>query len=220
MVTQAESHSETPSSGLLSPLRRRVLEQLESPDSASGLAKKLGIARQKINYHLRELERTGLVELVEERQRRGCVERVVRVTGRAFAVSSSFLQALGTTPEQARDNFSSAYLVHTAATTARDVALLREQAKQAQKRLATLALETEINFESPSAFKEFTDELLNEVSRIAAKYNRPDQKNARRFRVAIASHPVIPREATQTTESTSQRKIGPDALSKKSKESK
>ena len=219
MTVTGHTQAEQTPSALLSPLRRRVLEQLEQPDSASGLARKLGIPRQKINYHLRELERTGLVELVEERQRRGCVERVVRVTSRAFVVSPGFLQALGATPEEAADNFSSAYLVHTAATTARDVALLREQAKQAQKRLATLALETEINFESPSAFKQFTEELLNEVSRIAAKYNRADQKNARRFRVAIASHPVIPK-AAQTSESTLQHKTESVALSKKPKETK
>src|SRR3990172_4549876 len=40
---------------LLNPLRRRILRELRAADSASGLSRKLGMARQKLNYHLREL---------------------------------------------------------------------------------------------------------------------------------------------------------------------
>ena len=52
----------------LSPLRRSLLERLREPASATRVAAELGIPRQRVNYHLRELERAGLVELVEERQ--------------------------------------------------------------------------------------------------------------------------------------------------------
>ena len=61
----------------LSPLRRQLLALLTEPMSATQLAVKLGVARQKVDYHLRLLETAGLVELVEERQRRGCVERIM-----------------------------------------------------------------------------------------------------------------------------------------------
>ena len=40
---------------VLNPLRLQILEGLSEPDSASGLARRFGIPRQKINYHLREL---------------------------------------------------------------------------------------------------------------------------------------------------------------------
>jgi DNA-binding transcriptional ArsR family regulator len=61
---------------VLSPIRRQVLQSLDTPDSATGIARRLGLARQKVNYHLRELERAGFVEMDEQRQRRGCVERL------------------------------------------------------------------------------------------------------------------------------------------------
>ena len=67
--------------GALSPIRRRILAALTDPASATELAPALGLTRQKINYHLRVLERLGLVELVELRRRRGCVERVLRRSG-------------------------------------------------------------------------------------------------------------------------------------------
>jgi DNA-binding transcriptional ArsR family regulator len=72
---------------LLQPGRLRLLEQLTQPDSAAGLARRLGVPRQKLNYHLRELERAGFVELFEERRKGNCTERVVRATAREFLVA-------------------------------------------------------------------------------------------------------------------------------------
>lgn len=178
---------------VLSPIRRRLLESLQQPDSASGIARKLGLPRQKVNYHLRELERAGFVELDEERQRRGCLERLVRVTARYFVVSSEFLGGLAANPDQMQDRFSSAYLVAAAARLARDVAVLREKANEAQQRLATLALETEVSFSSPAAFRAFSEEVIEAIGGIAAKYNRTDQSNSRRFRILLGAHQAIDR---------------------------
>ena len=48
----------------------RLLAELAQPASASNtLAARLGLARQKVNYHLRALELHGLVELVAERRK-------------------------------------------------------------------------------------------------------------------------------------------------------
>ena len=62
--------------------RLRLVRELVEPDSAAGLAKRLGLPRQRLNYHLRELEAAGLLELVEERRRGNCVERIVRAVAR------------------------------------------------------------------------------------------------------------------------------------------
>ena len=40
----------------LDPARARLLGELAVPASAAGLAARVGIARQKVNYHLKELE--------------------------------------------------------------------------------------------------------------------------------------------------------------------
>ena len=67
----------------LDPIRTRILQELVEPGSATQLAAKVGLPRQKVNYHLKALERHGLVELVEERRkgnvkigRASCRERV------------------------------------------------------------------------------------------------------------------------------------------------
>lgn len=182
---------------VLSPIRRRLLKNLAEPGSASGLARKLGLPRQKINYHLRELERAGFVELHEEIQRRGCVERMVRVTARTYTISHDFLEGLAVNPDSIRDRFSSAYLIAAAGRMVRDVAVLRERAASVEQHLATLAIETEVSFASPAGFNAFAEELAGEIARLAVKYNQEHSRAGRKFRVVIGAHPVITKTNTE-----------------------
>src|SRR3954454_24419640 len=133
----------------------RVLAEMHHPESATTLSPRLGLSRQTLNYHLRELEREGFVELVEQRQRRGCVERLLKVTSRAFVVNPALLGALSDDPDQARDRFSSAYLLATAAGMMRDVALLGRRANAVGQRLATFTMDCEAGFDSPAEFRAF-----------------------------------------------------------------
>ena len=77
----------------LDPVRARLLAELAEPGSATKLGARVGMPRQKVNYHLRTLERYGLVELVEERRKGNCVERVVRATAAAYVISPAALAA-------------------------------------------------------------------------------------------------------------------------------
>lgn len=79
---------------LLHPMRRRILEHLTTADSASGVARHLRLSRQKVNYHLRDLEKHGLVSLVREQQRGNCTERIVVAAAQAFALSPKLLGRL------------------------------------------------------------------------------------------------------------------------------
>ena len=55
----------------LDPIRSRLLSELAEPGSAAALAARVGLGRQKVNYHLRTLEAHGLLEVAEERKRGG-----------------------------------------------------------------------------------------------------------------------------------------------------
>ncbi|MEK6325239.1 MAG: helix-turn-helix domain-containing protein [Acidobacteriota bacterium] len=190
---------------VLSPIRRQLLQNLSEPDSASGLARRLGMPRQKINYHLRELERAGFVELHEERQRRGCIERQVRITARAFVISNAFLEGLAADPDSIRDKFSSAYLIAAAGRMVRDVALLRERAASVDQRLATLAIDTEVSFASPADFNAFSEELAREIARLSVKYNQEHSRGSRRYRIFAGSHPVVTKTEEQAKAEVKQR---------------
>lgn len=175
---------------LLDPLRLRLLEQLREPNSAAGLARQLRLPRQKLNYHLRELEKHRLVELAEERRRGNCVERVLRATARTYVISPAALGALGADPAGATDRLSSAHLVNVAAGAVRDVATLRTRAERAGKKLATLTLEGEVRFPSAAARHAFAEELAAQFTRLVAKYHDAKAPGGRPFRFVIAGYPA------------------------------
>jgi len=173
---------------LLQSGRLELLRQLAEPDSAAGLARRLSMPRQKVNYHLRELEREGFVDLIKERRKGNCIERVVRATAREFLVAPHAGQAT------VADRFSAAYLVSTAARAIRDLATLCLRAGRAGKRIATLTLETEIRFPSAESRAAFAEELTASIAQLAAKYHNEGAQGGRRFRLIAASYPALKME--------------------------
>src|SRR3954466_6876433 len=95
----------------LDPVRARLLAALAEPGSATTLAAAAGLSRQKANYHLRALERHGLIELVEERRRGNCTERVLRATAASYVISPSALGAAAPDPARAPDELSARWLL-------------------------------------------------------------------------------------------------------------
>ena len=176
---------------LLPPLRRMILDRLQAaPDSATGLARDMGMARQKVNYHVRALERAGFLELAGERQRRGCTERRFRPTARAYIISPELLgEAAHPAVDNLRDRFSSAYLITAAARMIRDVAALRRKAGAAGKSLPTLAIEFDARFASAGRRAAFAEELTEAVAALAVRY-QDGSPHARSYRFVIGGHPV------------------------------
>src|SRR5215470_12945504 len=90
----------------LDPVRARLLSALAEPASATTLAARAGLSRQKANYHLRALERHGLVELVEERRKGNCTERVLQATAQSFVISPEALADVAPDPGRSPDQLS------------------------------------------------------------------------------------------------------------------
>lgn len=174
----------------LSPDRRRLLAALaEAPDSATGLAERLGDSRQRLNYHLRELEKAGFVELHEERRKGNCVERVMRAKARHWLIDPGALAGLADAPMPPADRFSAAYLIALAARAIREVAGLVRKAADSRKRLATFAIESDVRLARPSDFPAFADELARAIADVIARYHDDDTPGGRRFRILAGSWP-------------------------------
>lgn len=173
---------------LMSEARLKILDQLAEPDSASGIARRIDIPRQQVNYHLRELEKAGLVSFVEERRKGNCIERVMRASARSYVISPEVLGALGDTPEQQADRFSIAWLVGLAARAIRDLAAIRRRSDETGKRAATLALDTEIRFASPAERAAFAEELTDAFARLTTKYH---SQTGRKFRIIAGAYPAL-----------------------------
>ena len=170
----------------LDPIRARLLAALEEPASAGALAPRVGLSRQKVNYHLNALEQHGLIELVEARARGGITERVLQATALHYVVSPAALGEDAADPARVSDQLSAGYLVALAGRLVREVGDLAARAGAADKRLPTMAIDTEIGFASAADRAAFADELTAAVLDLAARYHHDD---GRPHRLVVAAHP-------------------------------
>src|SRR5262245_46735786 len=153
----------------LDPIRARLLAELVTPASATMLASRVGLARQKVNYHLGALERHGLVELVEERRKGNVTERVLRATAASYVISPVALAAVQPDPDRAPDRLSARWLLAVAARLVRDVGTLITGATRANKQVATYALDGEVRFASAADRAAFAEELTRAVSALVSR---------------------------------------------------
>lgn len=180
---------------ILAPLRSRILAALATPGSASSVAEDLGLPRQKVNYHLRLLEEHGFISLVEERQRRGLVERVMVATATSYALSPKALGECSTDPANLSE-LSSSYLIAVGARLVDEVGTLAQQASAANKPLATLAIDTEIRFASAQDRADFANDLTRAIGALAAKYHTETAPDGRWHRLIVGAHPFATEGAT------------------------
>jgi DNA-binding transcriptional ArsR family regulator len=174
----------------LDPVRARLLAELVEPQSAAALAGRVGLTRQKVNYHLRTLEAHGLVEAVEERRWGGLTERLLVATAASYVVSPAALGEAATDPASTSDRLSARYLIALAARIVREVGDLARRADAAGKRLPTLGLDTEIRFRSAAERSAFTEELSAAVASLVSRYHDESVPGGRRHRLLLAAHPV------------------------------
>jgi DNA-binding transcriptional ArsR family regulator len=175
----------------LDPIRAALLAGLAEPGSASTLATRVGLTRQKANYHLRALERHGLVELVEERRKGNCIERVLQATAASYVISPAALPAVAPDPSRAPDERSARWLLAVAGRLVGEVGELIARASAAGKPLATLGIDSEVRFASARDRAAFAAELAGAVNGLVAKYHDETAPGGRSHRFVVALHPTI-----------------------------
>ncbi len=175
----------------LDPVRSRLLAELAAPGSATTLAARVGLSRQKVNYHLRALERHGLVDVIEERRKGNVTERVMRATAASYVISPAALGAAQPDPARSPDRLSAFWLLAVAARLVRDVGSLLAGAATARKRVATFGMDTEVRFASAADRAAFAEELAGMVTRLVARYHDETAERGRRHRVIVAIHPRV-----------------------------
>jgi DNA-binding transcriptional ArsR family regulator len=175
----------------LDPIRTRLLSELSEPGSASTLAARMGLARQKVNYHLRALERFGLIELHEERRRGNMTERVMRATASSYVISPAALAAVAPDPTRSPDQLSAMWLVALAARLVREVGELMRGATRARRPLATFGIDTEVRFSSAAERGAFAAELTQSIEDLVAQYHDEVAAGGRQHRLLIALHPTL-----------------------------
>jgi len=178
----------------LEPMRSRLLSELAAPASAATLAARVGLARQKVNYHLNALEAHGLVRLAEKRKWGGLTERLLVATAASYVVSPSALGPIAVDPNREVDRLAASYLIALGARIVREVADLVRRANESRKRLATLAVDTEVRFRSPTDRAAFSRELAEAIAKLVSKYHDESAPGGRAHRLVVVAHP-LPKES-------------------------
>ena len=174
----------------LDPVRARLLAELRVPASAATLATKVGLTRQKVNYHLRQLEAHGLVEVASTRAWGGLTERLMVATASGYVVSPAALGDSGADPDRSTDRLSVAYVVALAGRVVRELGGMARNAAEQGTTLPAMGIDTAIRFASPADRLAFADELTDTIARLAATYHDADAPDGRWQRVVVAVHPT------------------------------
>ena len=174
----------------LGTIRRRLLSELAAPASAATLSTRVGLARQKINYHLRALEAHGLVRLAGERKWGGLTERLLVATASSYVVSPSAIGPVAEHSTRGIDRLSANYLIGLGARVVREVSDQVRRAKKAGKRLATMAIDTEVRFRSATDRAAFSEELTEAITKLVSKYHDESAPGGRAHRLVVVAHPL------------------------------
>src|ERR1700687_4599969 len=76
---------------LLDPLRSKILTLARQAASATALGARLGLPRQRVNYHVRELYRAGLLKRAGRRRKRNMFEQRYVASARGYILSPELL---------------------------------------------------------------------------------------------------------------------------------
>jgi DNA-binding transcriptional ArsR family regulator len=171
---------------LLNPLRAEMLSRLGEPASAAELARGLNEIPQRMNYHLKALEKVGLVRRVGTRQVRNLVEVLYQAIARTYVLSEA-LNWPQETIQRIKDQGSLSHLITVSERIKRDALRLMERSDQ-QEEVPSATLETEIRLPSREQRSAFVQEYVELVNLLVQKYQQGEH-GEETYRVVLAVYP-------------------------------
>jgi DNA-binding transcriptional ArsR family regulator len=171
---------------LANPMRVQILDALREPASAAAVARRIGQPRQKVNYHLKELEAAGLVAPAGERRVGNFVESLYQSVARTFLVSPEVAWAGSRRAEALGRQHSLQTLVLLGERLQRDAALLLDRAAFDGDEIASASVVAEARFASEDERQAFLGEYLRATAELLDKYGR---REGAAYRVVLAAYP-------------------------------
>ncbi len=177
---------------LAHPVRLGILAALRTPSSGAEIARAIGQTRQNVNYHLKELERAGLVTSAGERRKGVFVEQLFEPVARSFVVSPRLGWVHERQRAALRDQVALERLVSAGEQLQRDASSLLERAAFAGEEVPSASVAADVKFADEAARAAFMEEYLAALKPLLTKYGSRDGTP---FRVLMATYPT-PEEQT------------------------
>lgn len=195
---------------LMHPLRLRILAALLEPDSATGVARRMNLPRQTVNYHVRELAQAQLLARAGRRRRRHLYEQRYVATAHGYLLSPELLGKLAADPAHLADTQSASYLLALASKVQSEVIRSAELAPAAGKQLVTSSMNTEVRFASPEQHAAFAQDLQRAILELTARYSSPSTNadiasgGGRPYRLVAGCYPIPPAREAESEQNTTQ----------------
>jgi DNA-binding transcriptional ArsR family regulator len=180
---------------LLNPLRLRLLRLAQEPSSATELARRLELPRQRVNYHVRELARAGFLRPAGRRRKRNWIEQRYVATARSYSLSPELLGPLAPDWRAIADTASPEYLLALAEQVRSDLARVGQEGRSRGQSVSTLSIKSQFRFDSPAQRAAFADALRQAVVEVIVRHSSPDrapsgrQGRGRSYRLVLACYP-------------------------------
>ncbi len=168
------------------PTRVEILAMLREPASAADVARRIGQSRQRVNYHLHELEDAKLIERVGERRTGNFVAMLYRAVARAFVVSPRVAWGDERRARAFRAQHALETLVVLGERLQHDAAVLLDRAAFDGEEIASVAVTAEMRFASEVDREAFVKEYVSAVAKLTEKYA---SKKGEPYRAVLATYP-------------------------------
>jgi len=182
---------------LLHPLRLQILNLARRPSSATELGGRLGLPRQRVNYHVRALARAGLLHAAGQRRKRNMIEQQYVASARAYVLAPEILGPLAADWREVQDTASAAYLMALAEQVRSDVGRAWRGAEAEKKPLASLSLKSQFRFESDKQRESFAHALREALVDVIARHSSPNLRadgsaaSGRPYRLVLTCYPYV-----------------------------
>ena len=179
---------------LIHPMRLAIVALAREPASAAELARRLGLPRQRVNYHVRVLASRGLLRRSGRARRRNMIEQRYVASARGFVLLPDVLGELAADWRRIGDAGTADHLVALAGQIQSDLA---RTAAATGPRVAALTLKAQFRLETAEQRAAFARELREAVVAVVARHTSPDghrgarDASGRRYRLVLGCYPYV-----------------------------
>lgn len=169
------------------PVRVAILDAMREPSTAAAVARVVGQSRQNVAYHVRELERVGLLRHVGQRRNGNFIEQSYVAVADTFVISPACTWG-DARPRAAAlaDQLSLGELFAAGERLQRDSAVLLDRAAFDGEEIPSASVTTDIRFASEEARSAFLHDYVEALTALAHKHG---SRRGTAYRLLLAAYP-------------------------------
>lgn len=184
---------------LLNPIRVEILEILTTPGTCLDVAGKLNMSQQRVNNNVKEMLKSGLLRLVDQRAKRNMIESVYQSVGKRFWLSPELAHPQDAEIKAVRERLSLHNLLVMAERLHRDAGALLDTTDAME--VPSIGVTTEIVLRSETEREAFAKDFLKAMHAVLEKYQGAGSQEEH-YTAMIVCYPAVHSDTSETENAT------------------